>query len=142
VQPGQPDLTEEQALAKAQQLRARLVGGADFAELAKTESDDTLTGAKGGALDVFGHGQMVPSFEEAAYKLKNGEISEPVKSPFGFHIIQVEERQVKTLEELRPELETKIRPELVKKQVDELVNKAKVILAPEILPASKMAPAK
>jgi parvulin-like peptidyl-prolyl isomerase len=81
---------------------------------------------------------MVPSFEDAAFQLKIGELSEPVKSPFGYHLIQVQERQVKSFEELKPELEAKVRPDLTKKQVDELVNKARVILAPEVLPSSKM----
>jgi peptidyl-prolyl cis-trans isomerase C len=139
VRAGQQDITEEEALAKVKELQARIKAGADFAELASAESDDAGSGAKGGDLGVFGHGQMVPSFEEAAYKLKPGELSDPVKSPFGFHLIQVQERQVKSFEELKPELEVKVRPELVKKQVDELINQAKVILAPEALPASKMA---
>jgi parvulin-like peptidyl-prolyl isomerase len=139
VQPGQQDLTEEQALAKAKELQAKIKGGADFAELARAESDDTNSGVKGGELDPFGHGQMVPSFEEAAYKLKAGELSDPVKSPFGYHLILVETRQTKSFTELKPELEAKVRPELVKKQIDDLVNKAKVVLAPEILPSSKIA---
>lgn len=139
VKPGQKELTEAEALAKAQALRAKIQGGADFAEIAKAESDDTGSGAKGGELGAFAHGQMVPTFDEAAFKLKPGELSEPVKSPFGFHLIQVEERQSKTFEELKPELEAKARPDIAKKQVDDLVNKAKVVLDPELLPASKVA---
>ncbi|HXK03668.1 MAG TPA: peptidylprolyl isomerase [Verrucomicrobiae bacterium] len=138
VKPGQKDLSDAEALAKAQELRAKIQGGGDFAAIAKAESDDTGSGANGGELGFFGHGQMVPSFEQAAFKLKPGELSEPVKSPFGYHLIQVEEFQTKTFEELKPELEPKVRPELAKKQVDDLVNKANVILAPELLPASKV----
>src|SRR5215472_5084171 len=139
VKPGQKELTEAEALAKAQELRAKIQGGADFAAIAKAESDDTGSGANGGELGLFAHGQMVPAFDEAAFKLKPGELSEPVKSPFGFHLIQVEERQSKTFEELKPELEAKARPDIAKKQVDDLVNKAKVVLDPELLPASKVA---
>jgi len=139
VKPGQKELTEAEALAKAQELRAKIQGGADFAAIAKAESDDTGSGANGGELGLFAHGQMVPAFDEAAFKLKPGELSEPVKSPFGFHLIQVEERQSKTFEELKPELEAKAKPDLAKKQVDDLVNKAKVILDPQLLPASKVA---
>ena len=137
VKPGQQDLTDDEALAKTKELLAKIRGGADFADIAKTESDDTGSGANGGELGFFGHGQMVPSFEEAAFKLKVDEISEPVKSPFGYHLIQVEEKQVKSFDELKPELETKVRPDLVKKAVEDLVNKAKVILDPELLPSSK-----
>jgi peptidyl-prolyl cis-trans isomerase C len=138
VRPGQQDLTAEEALAKAKALQAKLKAGADFADVAREESDDASSGANGGDLGLFGHGQMVPSFEDAAFQLKIGELSEPVKSPFGYHLIQVQERQVKSFEELKPELEAKVRPDLTKKQVDELVNKARVILAPEVLPSSKM----
>jgi len=138
VRPGQEDLTEEQALTKAKDLQAKIKGGADFADLARAESDDTNSGIKGGDLEPFGRGQMVPSFEEAALKVKNGEISDPVKSPFGYHLILVEARQTKPFAELKPELEAKVRPELVKKQIDELINKANVVLAPEVLPSSKI----
>ena len=138
VKPGQKDLTEAEALAKATELRKKIQGGTDFAELARAESDDTGSGANGGELGLFGHGQMVPSFEEAAFKLKPGELSEAVKSPFGYHLIQVEERQAKSFDEVRGELTPKVLPELVKKQVEELVNKANVTLDPEILPSSKI----
>src|SRR5262249_8029465 len=75
VRPGQRDLTEEEALAKAKELRAKIQAGADFADVAREESDDTGSGVKGGDMDAFGHGQMVPSFEEAAFRLKAGELS-------------------------------------------------------------------
>jgi peptidyl-prolyl cis-trans isomerase C len=138
VRPGEKDLSEADALARAQDLRTRIQGGADFAEIAKAESDDINSGAKGGELGIFEHGQMVPVFEQAACKMKPGDLSEPVKSQFGYHLIQLEEKQAKTFEELKPELEVKVRPEVAKKQVEELVNRAKVILDPELLPSSKI----
>jgi hypothetical protein len=138
VKPGQKDLSEADALAKANEVLAKIRGGADFAAVAKEESDDTGSGANGGELGMFGHGQMVPTFEEAAFKLKPGEISEPVKSQFGYHIIQTEERQEKSFDELKPELEAKIRPDLARKEIDELAKKAKVVLDPDLLGSSKI----
>jgi parvulin-like peptidyl-prolyl isomerase len=138
VKPGQRDLTEEEALAKAEQVRAKIAAGADFAAVAKEESDDSSNAEKGGELGFVEHGQTVPAFEQAVCKATLNEITPPVKSPFGFHLIQVEERQGKTYEELKPELEFKVRPDLAKKQIDEMVNKAKVILDPELVPSSKI----
>jgi parvulin-like peptidyl-prolyl isomerase len=66
-----------------------LQGGADFAQLARTSSKDTGSGANGGDLGWFGRGAMVAPFEEAAFSQEIGEIGEPVKSDFGYHIIQV-----------------------------------------------------
>jgi peptidyl-prolyl cis-trans isomerase C len=104
ARPGQKDLTDEEALAKAQEIRKKLMGGADFAATAKAESDDAGSGAKGGSLGTFGHGQMVPPFEQAAFTLPLNQISEPVKSQFGYHIIKVEERTSKNFEEAKPDL--------------------------------------
>jgi parvulin-like peptidyl-prolyl isomerase len=67
--------------------------GVDFATVAQRFSKDTGSGANGGDLGWFGKGAMVAPFEEAAYSLQVGEISEPVKSDFGYHIIQVLGRQ-------------------------------------------------
>jgi parvulin-like peptidyl-prolyl isomerase len=73
---------------KAQDVLARLEAGEDFAALATEISTDTGSGANGGDLGWFGRGRMVPPFEEAAFALKIGEISDPVQSDFGWHIIQ------------------------------------------------------
>jgi peptidyl-prolyl cis-trans isomerase C len=117
---GKKELTDEEALEKTKALRARIVAGEDFAAIAKAESDDTGSGATGGDLNFFSHGQMVPPFEKAAFALPVGQISEPVKSQFGYHLILVEKHETKTLDEVRPEIEKKMRPELAKQAVDNL----------------------
>ncbi|HEX2997414.1 MAG TPA: peptidylprolyl isomerase [Anaerolineales bacterium] len=95
-------LVENEADAKA---ALKLINqGDDFAEVARQYSKDTGSGASGGDLGWFGKGQMVAEFEEAAFKLKIGEVSKPVKSQFGYHIIQVlghEERPLNTTEYLQ-----------------------------------------
>jgi parvulin-like peptidyl-prolyl isomerase len=84
--------TEAEALALALDLRQRLENGEDFATLAAEYSDDTGSAAKGGDLGWFGRGKMVPVFEDAAFSLAPGEISQPIRSDFGYHIIQVLEK--------------------------------------------------
>lgn len=74
---------------EAKDIYERLKKGEDFAELAKELSKDTGSGANGGDLGWFGRGAMVPEFEKVAFSLEVGEISEPVQSQFGYHIIQV-----------------------------------------------------
>lgn len=78
--------------ARARMLRDSILHGADFAALARTESADSATRSRGGELPMFGRGQMTPKFEEAAFKLRAGEVSEPVLTPFGVHLIRVERR--------------------------------------------------
>lgn len=79
-------------LATANKVEADLKGGADFAAEAKKYSQDPGSKEKGGELGFFRRGQMVPAFDQAAFSLPVNKISEPIKSPFGYHIIQVEER--------------------------------------------------
>ncbi len=81
--------------AKAKELRAKIVAGGDFAQLAKENSSDTGSKEQGGLLGYFGVGQMVPEFEGAVAKMQKGEVSEPVKTNFGWHIIKLEDRRTK-----------------------------------------------
>ncbi len=80
-------------LATANKIEAQLKAGAKFSALAKQYSMDPGSKDKGGELGWFRRGQMVPAFDQAAFSLPIGKISAPVKSPFGYHIIQVEKRQ-------------------------------------------------
>ncbi len=125
------ELTDEEALAKAKEIRQKLVDGADFATLAKAESDDAGSGANGGDLGTFGHGRMVPAFEEVAFTIPVGELSQPVKSQFGYHIIKVESRQEKGFVEVRAEIERKLNGEMVKKSMDDLKTNAHVVMNPD-----------
>jgi len=125
---GKPDLTEEQALAKAQEVRKQLLAGSDFAALAKAESDDTGSGTNGGELGTFGHGQMVPAFEEVAFKQPVNQVSDPVKTQFGYHLIQVEKRESKPFESVKSDLEGKVKPEAARASVESLRKNAKVVL--------------
>ncbi len=80
---------------KAKELKKKIDEGADFATLAKENSIDPGTKDDGGMLGYFSTGQMVPDFEQAAFALKKGEVSAPVKSQFGWHLIKVEDRRQK-----------------------------------------------
>ncbi len=84
--------SEAEALALAQELRQRILGGEDFATLAQEYSDDPGSAANGGDLGWFGRGMMVPAFEEAAFSLAVGEVSKPIKTDFGYHLIEVLEK--------------------------------------------------
>jgi peptidyl-prolyl cis-trans isomerase D len=84
-------------VAKIEALRAEIAKGAKFEDVAKRESDDTVSGKNGGDLGKGGKGRFVKEFEDAAYRLSKGELSAPVKTAFGVHLIKVEERKGDTL---------------------------------------------
>jgi len=137
LKPGQKDLTEAEALAKSQELLKRIKGGEDFAAVATKESDDTGSAANGGDLNFFKRGQMVPSFEQAAFALEPGQISDPVKSQFGYHIIKVEAKESKSFDEMKPDLEKRLKPEQSQKAVDELQKKTSVVYDPVFFDLAK-----
>ncbi|MFP4624935.1 MAG: SurA N-terminal domain-containing protein, partial [Gemmatimonadota bacterium] len=80
------------ALEQAREVRQEILGGADFAEVAERESADEESATRGGSLGTFTRGQMVPSFEEAVWDARVGQVTEPVLTRFGYHVIRVESR--------------------------------------------------
>lgn len=125
---GQKDRTEEEALALANDLHAKILAGANFDELAKENSDDAGNAKTGGELGTFEKGRMVPPFEKAAFAAEIGKVTEPVKSQFGYHLIVVEEHKTKPFEEVKAQIEKKLGPEMAQKKVADLKTKAAVVL--------------
>jgi peptidyl-prolyl cis-trans isomerase SurA len=101
-------VSENEARRRVADLRERIAnGGADFAALAKANSDDTGSAARGGELDWIYPGDTVPDFERALEELQPGELSQPVKTPFGYHLIQVLERRASDVSQERRRLEAR-----------------------------------
>jgi peptidyl-prolyl cis-trans isomerase C len=128
----QKDLTDAEALAKATEIRQKIVDGASFADLARTESWDQGTNSKGGDMGFLKHGQTMPSFEEAAFALAAGELSQPVKTSYGYHLIKVDERKpARTFDEVRPDLERIAANEASRKFVEQLKAKTTIVIDPD-----------
>ncbi|PHA01458.1 peptidylprolyl isomerase [Bacillus pseudomycoides] len=113
-----PDIRASQILVNdeetANDIKRQLNSGASFEELAKQYSEDTVSKANGGDLGYFGPGKMVPEFEEAAYKLNVGEISEPVKSSKGYHIIKLtDKKELKPYDEVKDSIRKTIEDERI-----------------------------
>ena len=105
--PGE-DKASKEAEDKIKEIIARLKKGEDFIKVAGELTEDPSGKANGGDLGFFSKEQMVPEFSDIAFKLENGQISEPVKTQFGWHVIKVEEKRVKPtpkFEEVKPQLE-------------------------------------
>ncbi|MCU0815839.1 MAG: peptidylprolyl isomerase [Cypionkella sp.] len=114
---------------KANELKAQIEGGADFAELAKANSTDVGSGANGGDLGWFGKGMMVQPFEEAVIAAEAGKVSGPVQSQFGWHLILVKESRVAeapTLDEVREELAAEVERAAIEAKVKEVTDAATV----------------
>ena len=113
---------------EAEKIKAELDAGADFAELAREKSTGP-SGPNGGALGWFGEGAMVPEFEAAVKALKVGEVSGPVQTQFGWHIVKLNDQRkarAPELEEVRGELLDRIRRDAVEARIEELTAAATV----------------
>ncbi|QGU32944.1 SurA N-terminal domain-containing protein [Thermochromatium tepidum] len=111
VEEGADEAKAQAVLDEIQAIRARIQAGESFEELAKTLSQDPGSAAKGGSLGVIESGIMVPAFDQAAFALKVGELSEPVRTPFGYHLIEVTKilpSETKPFEEVREQLRTEL----------------------------------
>jgi peptidyl-prolyl cis-trans isomerase C len=131
-----PDATAEQraeAQRKAAGIRDQILGGADFGRTARDLSEDSGTALSGGLVGTFPRGQMDPAFEAAAFSVKPGEISDLVETPYGFHIIRVDEHmagRMQTLDEVRADIRAlltdRAEQEVLSKAIEEARQKVKV----------------
>ncbi len=118
------DADSDAALEKIQGIRARIVAGEDFAELAREFSEDPGSAGDGGSLGEIERGVMVQTFEAELFSMQVDELSEPVKTGFGWHLIKlhaVSGGEVRSFESVREELEDEIRTELAESQIYDLV---------------------
>lgn len=126
--------TEDEAKA----LKAAIDKGEDFAALASEKTQDPSGKGNGGDLGWFGAGMMVEPFEAAVMAMQPGQVSDPVQTQFGWHVIRLEEVRnaaVPALDEVRPEIEGKLQQEAVEKKIAELTEAAKVTRVEGIDPA-------
>ena len=147
AQAGKPELTEDQAKAKAEQLKKEIEGGAKFEDVAKKESDDTGSGSNGGELGAFGHGQMVPEFEQAAFAAKVGDVIGPIRTQYGYHLIKVESHEYTPFAGVKAAIEKKEHQKALQTKLEALKADAKPVFndayfAPPAPPAAAAEPAK
>lgn len=143
AQAGKKELTEEEAKAKAEELKKKIAGGAKFEDLAKSDSDDVGSGGRGGELGAFGRGDMVEEFEKAAFEAKPGEIIGPVRTQFGYHLIRVDQHEFRPLADVKPGLERAERQKRLQTLLDEMKKNAnptfnETYFAPPAPPAAQM----
>lgn len=134
--PGPDGKVDDKAVAEAQKraedLLKQVKGGANFEELAKKYSEDPGSAKQGGSIGWIGKGQTVPEFEKVAFSLPKGQISDVVKSSFGFHIIRVDDKHdahTKTLDEVKDQIEPILKrqkgQQVAQKQADDLLKQAR-----------------
>lgn len=128
--------TKQDAKAKAADVLKQVKGGKDFAELAKQYSQDPGSAANGGDLGLFAQGQMVGPFEQAAFSLKPGDVSDIVETPFGYHIIKVAEKQparTVPIDEVKPQIQEFLQNQQRQQKTEEFINSLKTKGKVEIL---------
>jgi peptidyl-prolyl cis-trans isomerase D len=128
---GKSDAEKKQALAKAQDLLKQLRGGADFADLAKKNSQDPGSAQNGGDLGFIVKGQTVPEFEKIAFTAKPKEISDVVTTQYGYHILQILEKEparVKPFEEAKAALAEELKKQGVNEKTQALADQARAEL--------------
>jgi len=118
--------------ARAEELLKQIRAGADFAELAKKNSEDTASAVNGGAMDWITRGQTVPNFEKTAFSLKPKEISDVIETEYGFHIVQLlekEDAKLRSFEEVKGELAQEAKRQIVFDRLQTTAEQARDALA-------------
>jgi peptidyl-prolyl cis-trans isomerase C len=127
VETSATDEEKKNAKSKAEEVLAKIKKGEDFSKLASEVSDDPGTKDKGGDLDFFSKGSMVPAFEEVAFSLKPGEISGIIETEYGYHLIKMEEKKdahIEPYENIKDKVKDQALQEMRKAAVTEFVDKA------------------
>jgi peptidyl-prolyl cis-trans isomerase D len=128
---GKPAEEDAKMKAKADDLLKQIKGGADFAELARKNSEDPSSAVKGGDLDWVVRGQTVKPFEDAAFSLKPKETSNVVKTEYGYHIIQVldhEQARLKSFDDVKAQLSDEYRKQRVNQSLQDLMDRTQAAL--------------
>ena len=121
---GEKNLSDDQARAKAEAIKKQLDAKPDdFAMIAKAESADPGSKDDGGDLPPFPRGQMVKEFDEAAFTLPVDKISNPIKTRYGYHIIQVKKREIPALDDVKEDITEQLRPQKLEAMVEDLKKK-------------------
>jgi peptidyl-prolyl cis-trans isomerase C len=110
----------EEALVQAERVYQELVNGGDFAVVAKKSSDDPATRESGGDMGVIARSILPPVLDKLLFSMKPGELSKPIKTPFGYGIYKVEEHRKKSFEEVAAEIEPALKIELLQKKLEDL----------------------
>ena len=127
ISEGADEDSVEEIQKRAKKIRDRIENGEDFANLAKENSEDAGSAENGGELGFFSKGMMVKPFEEAAFSMKEGEVSKPVLTRFGWHIIELEEIEpgrVKPLTEVKNSIVTRLKGQKAKNMIWDKANEA------------------
>ncbi len=126
---GDPTDDQKKELRKqAEDVLKKAKGGEDFAKLAAEYSDDPGSKTKGGELGYFPRGNMVPEFENAAFNLKQGEISDVIETPYGYHILKVEDKkaaEMPAFDSIKDQVKVKATQAAEQKRVNDFIEKAK-----------------
>ena len=116
-----PDRPDEQARQDLAAVRRRIEGGEDFAQLAREVSEDEGSASRGGSLGFFGRGQMIPAFEEAAFSAQVGSLVGPLKTDFGYHLIEVQDHRQGGLQPF-DQIQGQVRAKLLGERVEEIAS--------------------
>ncbi|HJW93756.1 MAG TPA: peptidylprolyl isomerase [Thermoanaerobaculia bacterium] len=118
------------AMQKAQQIETQLAAGADFALMARAQSDDTSSAQNGGEIGAVPRESLPPDVAAEVFALKTGQVSKPLRTPFGIHIFKAGERKAPSFEEMKPQLEAEAQQKSAGDAVQRIRSSAKIDLDP------------